>query len=138
MQADRSRGSEQPASAQEFAGAQAAPVLPHKDEERPPAPGTVPHAPSLISERNGNLHEVSDVINPYQRSWVERQLGGDPSRIANVCQHYQVSTLDELSGLQTVDLINRLFAQQAEIRQRQASERGKHAGQPNGRKAVTR
>src|SRR5260221_7028524 len=34
MQVDRSRGSEQPASAQEFAGAQAAPVPPHKDEER--------------------------------------------------------------------------------------------------------
>ncbi len=114
------------------------PSSPHKDEERPPVPGTVPHAPSLSGERNGNLHEVSDVINPYQRSWVERQLGGDPSRIANVCQHYHVSTLDELSGLQTVDLINRLFAQQVQERQRRELERGKHAGQPNGRKAVTR
>ncbi len=140
-------GQVQPASAQEIAesATDAAlpqepvqPSSPHTDEERPPAPGTVPHAPSLSGERNGNLHEVSDIINPYQRSWVERQLGGDASRIANVCQHYHVSTLDELSGLQTVDLINRLFAQQAEARQRQASERGKHAGQPNGRKAVTR
>ncbi len=140
-------GQVQPASAQEITetATDAAlpqepvqPSSPHTDEERPPAPGTVPHAPSLSGESNGNLHEVSDVINPYQRSWVERQLGGDPSRIANVCQHYHVQTLDQLSGLQTVDLINRLFAQQAEARQRQASERGKYAGQPNGRKAVTR
>jgi len=113
---------------------------PHKDEshKRIHTKETVPYAAPVAGESNGNLREASDVINPYQRSWVERQLGGDPSRIANVCQHYHVQTLDQLSGLQTVDLINRLFAQQAQARQRQASERGQHAGQPNGRKAVTR
>ena len=149
MQADRSQRSAQPAMAHEIAVSTPDPALPqepvqqpspHKDEShnRIHTKEKVPYAAPVAGESNGNLREVSDVINPYQRSWVERQLGGDAARIANVCQHYHVSTLDELSGLQTVDLINRLFAQQAEVRQRQASERGKHAGQPNGRKAVTR
>ena len=146
-QSDWSQGSEQSALTHEIDGSTSDPALPqesvqepspHTDVERSPAPQPVSHTPTTVGESNGNLREVSDVINPHQRSWVERQLGGDPSRIANVCQHYHVTTLDELSGLQTVDLINRLFAQQAQARQRQASERGKHAGQPNGRKAVTR
>jgi hypothetical protein len=138
MQADPSQGSEQPASAQEFAGAQAAPVVPHKDEERPAASAQVPQASATASESTGNLYEVSAVISPYQRSWIERQLGGDPSRIAKVCQFYQVGTLDELSGLQTVDLVNRLFTQQAEERQRRAPARGQGNGQPKASKAVAR
>ncbi len=147
VQPDQSRGPAQSASVHEIARLTPDPDLeqepvqqlsPHMDEEHTSAPKPVPPAPAVTGESNGNLREASDVINPYQRSWVERQLGGDPSRIANVCQFYHVGTLDELSGLQTVDLVNRLFAQQAEARQRQASERGKHAGQPNGRKAVTR
>lgn len=127
-QTDPSQGSEQPVSAQELAGAPAAPALPQ-------AP--VPQA-SDASESNGNLHEVSAVISPYQRSWIERQLGGDPSRIAKVCQFYQVGTLDELSGLQTVDLVNRLFAQQAEVRQRRAPTGGARPGQPRASKAAAR
>jgi hypothetical protein len=138
MQVDRSRGSEQPASAQEFVGAQAAPVLPHTDEERPAASAQVPQASAAASASNGNLYEASAVISPYQRSWIERQLGGDPSRIAKVCQFYQVKTLDELSGLQTVDLVNRLFAQQEQERQRRASARGERPGQPKASKAVAR
>jgi hypothetical protein len=98
----------------------------------------VPQASAAVSESNGNLHEVSAVISPYQRSWIERQLGGDPSRIAKVCQFYQVGTLDELSGQQTVDLVNRLFAQQDQERQRRVSARGQWNGQPKARKAVAR
>src|SRR6266699_2242906 len=138
IQAGPSQGSEQPASAQEFAGAQAAPVLPHKDEERTAASAQGPQASAAASESNGNLYEASAVISPYQRSWIERQLGGDPSRIAKVCQFYQVGTLDELSGLQTVDLVNRLFAQQEEERQRRAPARGERPGQPKASKAVAR
>jgi len=147
MQADQSRGSEQPASAQEIAGAPPVPGLPqaplqlsspHKDEERTAASAQVPQASAAVSESNGNLYEASAVISPYQRSWIERQLGGDPSRIAKVCQFYQVGTLDELSGLQTVDLVNRLFAQQAQERQRRASARGERINQPKVRKAVAR
>ncbi len=111
---------------------------PHKDEEHTAASAQVPQASAAVSESNGNLHEVSAVISPYQRSWIERQLGGDPSRIAKICQFYQVGTLDELSGQQTKDLINRLFAQQDQERQRQALERGQRSGQPKGRKAVAR
>jgi len=147
MQADQSRGSEQPASAQESTGAPPDPALaqapvqlssPHKDEERTAASAQVPQASAAVSESNGNLHEVSAVISPYQRSWIERQLGGDPSRIAKVCQFYQVGTLDELSGQQTVDLINRLFTQQAEERQRRTPARGERPGQPKASKAVAR
>ena len=138
IQAGPSQGSEQPASAQEFAGAQAAPVLPHKDEERTAASAQGPQASAAASESNGNLYEASAVISPYQRSWIERQLGGDPSRIAKVCQFYQVGTLDELSGLQTVDLVNRLFTQQEEERQRRAPARGERPGQPKASKAVAR
>jgi len=146
MQADRSRGSEQPASAQEIAGAPA-PVLPqapvqhsspHMDEERTAASAQVPQASAVASASNGNLYEASAVISPYQRSWIERQLAGDPSRIARVCQFYQVGALDELSGQQTVDLVNRLFAQQDQERQRRASERGQRINQPRVRKAVAR
>jgi len=147
MQADQSPGSEQPASAQEIAGAPPAPALPqapqqqpsaHMDEERLPSPQPVPDAPAVVGASNGNLAETSDGISPYQRSWIERQLGGDPSRIAKVCQFYQVETLDELSGQQTVDLVNRLFAQQEEARQRRASERGQRINQPKASKAVAR
>ncbi len=136
-----------PASAHEIAGSTPAPALPqapvqeppaHMDEERLPALQPAPHAPSVGGASNGNLAETSDGISPYQRSWIERQLEGDPSRIARVCQFYQVGTLDELSGQQTKDLINRLFAQQSQERQRQASERGQRSGQPKGRKAVAR
>ncbi len=136
-----------PASAHEIAGSAPAPALPqapvqepaaHIDEERLPALPPAPQASVAISESNGNLYEASVVISPYQRSWVERQLGGDPSRTAKVCQFYQVGTLDELSGQQTVDLVNRLFAQQDQERQRRASERGQRSGQPKGRKAVAR
>ena len=108
------------------------------DEERLPAPQPAPDAPAVFGASNGNLRETSAVISPYQRSWIERQLEGDPSRIAKVCQFYQVGTLDELSGQQTKDLINRLFAQQSQERQRQASERGQRSGQPKLRKAVAR
>ena len=108
------------------------------DEERLPALQPAPHAPSVGGASNGNLAETSDGISPYQRSWIERQLEGDPSRIAKVCQFYQVKTLDELSGQQTVDLVNRLFAQQAQERQRRESERGQRGGQPKARKAVAR
>ncbi len=140
-------GPRQPASAQESTGAPPDPALaqapvelssPHKDEERTTASAQVPQASAAVSESNGNLHEVSAVISPYQRSWIERQLGGDPSRIAKVCQFYQVGTLDELSGQQTVDLINRLFTQQAEERQRRTPARGERPGQPKASKAVAR
>jgi hypothetical protein len=125
----------------------AAPALPqapvqepatHMDEERLPTSQPAPLAPALVGESDGNLYEASAVISPYQRSWIERQLGGDPSRIAKVCQFYQVGTLDDLSGQQTVDLVNRLFAQQDQERQRRASERGQRSGQPKVRKAVAR
>ncbi len=147
MQADGSRGSEQPASAHEMAGAPAAPALPqapvqepaaHMDEERRPTSQPAPLVSTIVGASNGNLRETSAVISPYQRSWVERQLEGDPSRIAKVCQFYQVKTLDELSGQQAVDLVNRLFAQQDQKRQRRASERGQRSGQPKARKAVAR
>jgi len=147
MQADQSRGPAQSASVHEIAGLTPAPALPqapvqepspHMDEERIPTPQPAPYAPSVVGESNGDLADASAVISPYQRSWIERQLEGDPSRIAKVCQFYQVGTLDELSGQQTVDLVNRLFAQQAQERQRQASERGQRSGQPKGRKAVAR
>jgi hypothetical protein len=147
MQTDRSRGSEQPVSAQELAGAPPDPALPqapvqlsspHKDEEGIAASAQAPQASPATTASNGKLHEASAVISPYQRSWVERQLGGDPSRIAKVCQFYQVGTLDELSGLQTVDLVNRLFTQQAEERQRRALARGQWNSQPKARKAVAR
>jgi len=147
VQVDPSQGSEQPVSAQEFAGAPPAPVLPQAlvqepappmDEERLPTPQPTPDSPSVVGESNGNLREASAVISPYQRSWIERQVGGDPSRIAKICQFYQVKTLDELSGLQTVDLVNRLFAQQEEARQRRAPARGQGNGQPKARKAVAR
>lgn len=136
-----------PASAQKFAEAPPAPTLPQTsvqepaagtDEERLPAAQPAPLVPTVVGASNGNLREPTARISPYQRSWVERQLGGDPSRIAKVCQFYQVETLDELSGQQAVDLVNRLFAQQEEARQRQASERGQRNGQPKGRKAVAR
>ena len=110
-------------------------------QPEPHGPLPVPKPPSpttTIDESHGNLRETGDRINPYQRSWVERQLGGDPSRITKVCQFYHVSTLDELSGLQTVDLVNRLFAEQTKAREKEASKRGERAGQHNGRKAVTR
>ena len=145
VQPNQSQRLAQPASAHEIAGS-TPDLLPqepvqqpsqHMDEDHTPAPKPVPDAPAVAGESNGNLHEVSDVINPNQRSWIERQLDGDASRIANVCQHYHVATLDELSGLQTVDLINRLFAQQAEARQSQTTKRGQRVGQPKGRKAVT-
>jgi hypothetical protein len=144
---DQTRRLAQPASAHEIAGSTSdlalpqAPVqepAPHMDEERLPTPQPAPDGPSVVGESNGNLREASAVISPYQRSWVERQLEGDPSRIARVCQFYQVETLDELSGQQTVDLVNRLFAQQAQERQRRESERGQRVGQPKGRKAVAR
>jgi len=147
MQADQSPGSEQPASAHETAGAPPAPTLPpapvqepaaHMDEERLPASQPAPDAPAVVGANNGNLADTTDVISPYQRSWIERQLAGDPSRIAKVCQFYQVGTLDELSNQQTVDLVNRLLAQQAQERQRRASERGQRSGQPKARKAVAR
>ncbi len=138
-----------PASAQELAGApparglQQAPVQEpavHMNEalERLPAAPPAPPAPAVPSAGTGNLAETSDSISPYQRSWIEQQLGGDPSRIAKVCQFYQIETLDELSGLQTVDLVNRLLAQQAEERQRRASARGERPGLPKARKAVAR
>ena len=106
------------------------------DEERLPASPPAPLVPAVGDASNGNLHETSAVISLYQRSWIERQLDGDPSRIAKVCQFYQVKTLDELSGLQTVDLVNRLFAQQEQERQRRASAQGERPGQPKARKAV--
>src|SRR6266568_6801223 len=136
-----------PASADEIAGSTPDLALPqervqrpspHMDGERTAASEQVLQASAAVGESNGNLHDASAVINPYQRSWVERQLGGDPSRIARVCQFYQVKTLDELSGLQTVDLVNRLLTQQSQERQPQASGRGQRAEQPKGRKAVTR
>ena len=147
MQADQSRGLAQSASAQEIAGSTPDPALPqapvqqpaaHMDEERLPAAQPAPDAPAVGGASNGNLADASAVISPYQRSWIVRQLGGDPSRIAKVCQFYQVRTLDELSGQQTVDLVNRLFTQQAEERQRRASARGERLGQPKARKAVAR
>ncbi len=136
-----------PASAHEIAGSTPAPALsqapvqqpaPPMDEERIPTPQPAPDGPSVVGESTGNLADATAVISPYQRSWIERQLEGDPSRIARVCQFYQVGTLDELSGQQTVDLVNRLFAQQAQERQRRESERGQRSGQPKGRKAVAR
>jgi len=136
-----------PASAQELTGAPAAPTLPlapmqepaaHMDEERLPASSPAPLVPTVGDASNGNLYEASAVISPYQRSWIERQVGGNPSRIAKVCQFYQVGTLDELSGLQTVDLVNRLFTQQAEERQRRAPARGARPGQQKASKAVAR
>jgi len=136
-----------PASAHEIAGSTPAPALsqapvqqpaPPMDEERIPTPQPAPDGPSVVGESTGNLADATAVISPYQRSWIERQLEGDPSRIAKVCQFYQVGTLDELSGQQTVDLVNRLFAQQAQERQRRESERGQRSGQPKGRKAVAR
>jgi len=144
---DQARRPAEPASAHEIAGSAPAPALPqapvqepaaHIDEERLPALPPAPQASVAISESNGNLYEASVVISPYQRSWVERQLEGDSSRIARVCQFYQVKTLDELSGQQAIDLINRLFAQQAQDRQRRESERGQRINQPKGRKAVAR
>ncbi len=147
MQTHHVTESEQPASAQQFAGSTPDPALaqtpvqepsPHTDEEHSLAPQLASPAATPAGESQGNLRETGDRINPYQRSWVERQLAGDPARIANVCQHYHVSTLEELSGLQTIDLVNRLFAQQAKSRQGQATERGQRAGQHNGRKAVAR
>ncbi len=108
------------------------------DEERLPASPPAPLVPTFGDASNGNLRETSDVISPYQRSWIERQLGGDPSRIAKVCQFYQVKALDELSGQQAVDLVNRLFVQQAQERQRRASARGERPGQPKASKAVAR
>ena len=136
-----------PASAHEIAGATPASALPQApvqqpappmDEERIPTPQPAPDGPSVVGESTGNLADATAVISPYQRSWIERQLEGDPSRIAKVCQFYQVETLDELSGQQTVDLINRLFAQQDQERQRRESERGQRSGQPKVRKAVAR
>ena len=147
IQADQSQRPAQPASAHEIAGAAPGAALPQApaqepappmDEERLPASPPAPDATAVVGVSNGNLADATAVINPYQRSWIERQLAGDPSRIAKVCQFYQVETLDELSSQQTVDLVNRLFAQQAQERQRQASERGQRSGQPKGRKAVTR
>ncbi len=144
---DQARRPAEPASAHEIAGSAPAPALPqapvqepaaHIDEERLPALPPAPQASVAISESNGNLYEASVVISPYQRSWVERQLEGDSSRIARVCQFYQVKTLDELSNQQTVDLVNRLFAQQEQERQRRASARGERPGQPKARKAVAR
>src|SRR2546426_719575 len=70
---------------------------PPTDEECTAASAQVPQASAAVGESNGNLHEASAVIIPYQRSWIERQLEVDPSRIARVCQFYQVGTLDELS-----------------------------------------
>jgi len=135
------------APAQELAEATPASMLPqapvqepaaHIDDERLPALHPVPLVTTVSGASNGNLRETSAVISLYQRSWVERQLGGDPSRIAKVCQFYQVGTLDELSGQQAVDLVNRLFAQQAEDRQHQASERGQRNSQPRAKKVVAR
>ncbi len=130
VQAGSSQGSEQPAPAQEPAA--------HKEEERTTASQQASLVPTVAGASNGNLREASAVISPYQRSWIERQLGSDPSRIAKVCQFYQVKTLDELSGQQTVDLVNRLFAQQEEARQRRAPAGGARPGQPKASKAVAR
>ncbi len=146
-QADQSQGPAQSVSAQEIVGASPDPAVPqapvqepaaHMAEERLPTSQPAPLVPTVAGSSNGNLREATARISPYQRSWVERQLGGDPSRIAKVCQFYQVKALDELSGQQTVDLVNRLFAQQEQERQRRASARGERPGQPRVRKAVAR
>jgi hypothetical protein len=145
--ADASSLQSQPASDQQVAGLppdpmrsqEPVPVSPrHMDDAG--SPTTKPASPSApsIDESHGNLREAGDRINPYQRSWVERQLGGDALRIGRVCQFYHVNTLDDLSGLQTVDLVNRLFAEQAKARKNQITERSQHADQQNGRKAVAR
>ena len=147
VQTNHVKEAEQPTSAHQIVGSTPDPALPlvpmqepspPTDEEHSLAPQPVSPAATPIGESDGNLRETGDRIDPYQRSWVERQLGGDPARIATVCRHYQVNTLDELSGLQTVDLVNRLFAQQAKARQGQVPERAKHVSQHNGRKAVAR
>jgi len=130
VQAGSSQGSEQPAPAQEPAA--------HKDEERTTASQQAPLVTTVSGASNGNLREPTAVISPYQRSWIERQLGGDPSRIAKVCQFYQVGTLDELSGQQAVELVNRLFAQQEQERQRRAAARRERPGQPKASKVVAR
>lgn len=46
-------------------------------------------------------------------AWVRQQLGGDATRIANVCRFYHVERLTDLSGEQVHNLVARLKAQQA-------------------------
>jgi hypothetical protein len=145
--ADASSLQAQPGSARQVAGSspdttrsqEPVPVSPrHMDDAGSPTTKPASLSAPSVDESHGNLREAGDRINPDQRSWVERQLGEDQTRITRVCQFYHVNTLDDLSGLQTVDLVNRLFAEQAKARKNQAREQTEQDSRQNRRKAVVR
>jgi hypothetical protein len=71
---------------------------------------STPGQPSTEQEGE-NGHIGSDEL-----AWVRKMLGNEPDRIARVCQHYRVETLELLTAAQSHHLVGRLLAQQAKPR----------------------
>lgn len=68
-----------------------------------PAPASPSASPAPASPPVHSAEEK--YITPDELAWVRKALGDDPRRIANVCRHYGVETLEHLSGDQAGDLI---------------------------------
>jgi hypothetical protein len=74
----------------------------------------VPHTSTTSTSTEEQEHAATppvEYINERQLAWVRRQLQNDPARIQNVCTHYGVASLEQLTSIQTTSLLNKLLAQ---------------------------
>jgi len=95
LPADRAQAAHAPASA-------ASPTTKHAT----PAHVTAPAPALLPAMTTPPAHPAAESrITPDELAWVRRQLSDDPKRIANVCRHYGVGALSDLSAEQASDLI---------------------------------
>jgi hypothetical protein len=78
------------------------------------SPANAPSSQETSQEENKEPQKNSansESITERQLAWVKRQLQHDETRIRNVCTHYHVGQLEQLTQTQARNLINRLLAQ---------------------------
>ena len=65
------------------------------------------------AQKSGEHAADNGHISIDELAWVRKILDNEPDRIAHVCQHYQVETLEQLTAAQAHNLVGRLLTQQA-------------------------
>jgi hypothetical protein len=67
---------------------------------------------SSTAEAQESAPDLSvEYINERQLAWVRKHLQNDPVRIQRVCTHYKVASLEQLTSIQTTNLLDRLLSQ---------------------------
>jgi hypothetical protein len=77
-------------------------------------------SPPITSETHEQTADPPiEYINERQLAWVRRQLQNDPARIQRVCTYYEVAALEQLTSIQTTNLLNKLLSQTGKGKERQ-------------------